>query len=98
MVAVQLVGHGGLDKLRYRSDVPVPEVRAGDVLIKVGGPRASTIPTSIRESGGTRRPSTMRPAPAAPTASKASTMPMRAGRVSRWSFLASRALTAVAGS
>ena len=35
MVAVQLVGHGGLDKLHYRSDVPVPVARAGDVLIKV---------------------------------------------------------------
>ena len=35
MAAVQLVGHGGLDKLRYRSDVPVPVARAGDVLIKV---------------------------------------------------------------
>ena len=35
MAAVQLVGHGGLDKLRYRSDVPTPVARAGDVLIKV---------------------------------------------------------------
>ena len=35
MSAVQLVGHGGLDKLRYRSDVPTPVACAGDVLIKV---------------------------------------------------------------
>ncbi|MGO4680225.1 alcohol dehydrogenase family protein [Microbacterium sp. 2MCAF23] len=36
MAAVQLVGHGGLDQLVYRTDVPTPEPRAGEVLIKVG--------------------------------------------------------------
>ena len=35
MAAVQLVGHGGLDKLRYRCEVPVPVARAGEVLIRV---------------------------------------------------------------
>ena len=35
MTAVQLTGHGGLDKLEYRSDVPVPEVRSKDVLIHI---------------------------------------------------------------
>lgn len=35
MKAVQLVGHGGLDKLVYREDVPVPEPAAGEVLIEV---------------------------------------------------------------
>ena len=35
MAAVHLVGHGGLDKLRYCSDVPTPVASAGDVLIKV---------------------------------------------------------------
>lgn len=35
MAAVQLVGHGGLDRLHYREDVPVPAPGAGEVLIKV---------------------------------------------------------------
>lgn len=35
MAAVQLVGHGGPDKLVYRQDLPTPVPDAGEVLIKV---------------------------------------------------------------
>ncbi len=35
MKAVQLVGHGGLDRLVYREDVPTPEPGPGEVLIDV---------------------------------------------------------------
>jgi NADPH:quinone reductase-like Zn-dependent oxidoreductase len=35
MAAVLLTGHGGLDKLEYRTDVPVPRPRTGEVLIEV---------------------------------------------------------------
>ncbi|MYJ71394.1 MAG: alcohol dehydrogenase, partial [Rhodospirillaceae bacterium] len=35
MAAVQLVGHGGLDKLHYRTDVPTPAPGPGEVLIEV---------------------------------------------------------------
>ncbi|CAN7353091.1 zinc-binding dehydrogenase [Variovorax sp. LjRoot178] len=35
MRAVQLTGHGGLDKLFYRTDVPVPQLQPGEVLIAV---------------------------------------------------------------
>ncbi|MEO9336169.1 alcohol dehydrogenase family protein [Mesorhizobium sp. SB112] len=35
MAAVQLVGHGGPDKLVYRTDVPVPKPAPGEVLIRV---------------------------------------------------------------
>ena len=35
MAAVHLTGYGGLEKLEYRTDVPTPEPRAGEVLIKV---------------------------------------------------------------
>ena len=35
MAAVHLVGHGGVDKLHYRSDVPTPIPRTGEVLVKV---------------------------------------------------------------
>lgn len=35
MDAVLLVGHGGLDVLQYRTDVPVPIAGEGEVLIKV---------------------------------------------------------------
>jgi NADPH:quinone reductase-like Zn-dependent oxidoreductase len=34
MSAVLLVGHGGLDRLQFRSDVPVPQPGAGEVLIR----------------------------------------------------------------
>jgi len=34
--AVLLKGHGGFDQLEYRVDVPVPALRAGEVLVKVG--------------------------------------------------------------
>lgn len=36
MAAVLLTGHGGLDRLDYRTDVPVPEPGPGEVLLRVG--------------------------------------------------------------
>ncbi|MFQ5761284.1 MAG: alcohol dehydrogenase, partial [Acidiferrobacterales bacterium] len=36
MRAAHLTGHGGLDKLEYRHDVPVPKPKADEVLIRVG--------------------------------------------------------------
>lgn len=36
MTAVLLTGHGGFDKLEYRTDVPVPKPERGEVLIRVG--------------------------------------------------------------
>ncbi len=36
MIAVVLTGHGGLDKLEYRTDVPVPTPGESVVLIRVG--------------------------------------------------------------
>jgi NADPH:quinone reductase-like Zn-dependent oxidoreductase len=36
MRAVVLTGHGGLDKLVQRDDVPTPRPRAGEVLVQVG--------------------------------------------------------------
>ncbi|MEI6641655.1 MAG: alcohol dehydrogenase family protein [Novosphingobium sp.] len=36
MSAVLLTGNGGFECLSYRTDVPVPEPRAGEVLIRVG--------------------------------------------------------------
>ncbi|RRD01841.1 alcohol dehydrogenase [Amphritea balenae] len=36
MSAVVLTGHGGLDKLEYNTDLPVPRPGAGEVLIRVG--------------------------------------------------------------
>ncbi|WP_231750933.1 alcohol dehydrogenase catalytic domain-containing protein [Mycobacterium sp. NAZ190054] len=35
MSAVLLTGHGSLDRLEYREDVPVPRPSAGEVLIEV---------------------------------------------------------------
>ena len=36
MFAVLLTGHGGFDRLEWREDVPVPEPRSGDVLVRIG--------------------------------------------------------------
>jgi NADPH:quinone reductase-like Zn-dependent oxidoreductase len=36
MAAAVLTGHGGLESLEYRTDVPVPRPREGEVLIEVG--------------------------------------------------------------
>ena len=36
MAAVVLTGHGGLDKLEYREDVPTPQPGQGEVLVAVG--------------------------------------------------------------
>ena len=35
MHAVQLIGHGGMDKLVYKKDVPVPRINEDEVLIRV---------------------------------------------------------------
>jgi NADPH:quinone reductase-like Zn-dependent oxidoreductase len=35
MTGVQLTGHGGFEKLDYRTDIPVPRPGAGEVLIRV---------------------------------------------------------------
>lgn len=35
MAAMLLTGHGGLDKLVYRTDVPVPQPAGGEVLIRI---------------------------------------------------------------
>ena len=35
MHAVLLTGHGGLDKLEYLTDVPVPKPKTNEVLVRV---------------------------------------------------------------
>ncbi len=35
MAGVQLTGHGGIEKLEYRTDIPVPIPGEGEVLIRV---------------------------------------------------------------
>ena len=37
MTAVLLTGHGGLDKLEYRNDIPVPQPKPDEVLIHIDG-------------------------------------------------------------
>ena len=60
MMAMLLIGHGGYEKLQYRTDVPVPEAGPGEVLIKVAaaGVNNTDINTRIgwyseNPSGGT---------------------------------------------
>lgn len=35
MHAVLLTGHGGMEKLDYRTDVPIPQPKPGELLIHV---------------------------------------------------------------
>ena len=37
MSGVYLTGHGGLEKLIYKEDIPVPVPQSGEVLIEVKG-------------------------------------------------------------
>lgn len=49
MHAVQLTGHGGMDKLVYRDDVPVPTPTAGEVLIEVSACGMNNTDVWVRE-------------------------------------------------
>lgn len=52
MKAVQLTGHGGLDKLVYREDVPVPRPAEGEVLIRVSACGMNNTDVWVREGTG----------------------------------------------
>ena len=54
MAAVLLTGHGGFDKLEYREDVPVPQPKMGEVLIRVlaAGVNNTDINTRIGDGPG----------------------------------------------
>ena len=54
MKGVWLTGHGELDKLDVRSDIPVPKPTANDVLIRVGA-AAVTTQISIHELHGIQK-------------------------------------------
>lgn len=49
MQAVQLTGHGGLDKLVWREDVPVPRPGPGEVLIRVSACGMNNTDVWVRE-------------------------------------------------
>ena len=49
MKAVQLVGHGGLDRLVYREDLPVPRPAAGEVLVQVSACGMNNTDVWVRE-------------------------------------------------
>ncbi len=56
MCAVLLTGHGGLEKLEYREDVPVPVPAAGEVLIEVSACGMNNTDIWVREGAyGTDR-------------------------------------------
>ena len=48
MKAVVLTGHGGLDKLEWREDVPTPLPGAGEVLIRVGASAVNNTDVNTR--------------------------------------------------
>lgn len=48
MKAVVLTGHGGLDKLEWRENVPLPQPDAGEVLIRVGASSVNNTDVNTR--------------------------------------------------
>ena len=48
MRAVYLTGHGGFERLQYRSDAPVPRPAAGDVLIRVRAAAVNNTDINLR--------------------------------------------------
>jgi NADPH:quinone reductase-like Zn-dependent oxidoreductase len=48
MRAVLLTGHGGFDRLQYRSDAPVPHPGAGDVLIRLRAAAVNNTDINLR--------------------------------------------------
>ena len=48
MKAVLLKGHGGLEQLEYRDDVPVPTPAAGEVLVQVGAAAVNNTDVNTR--------------------------------------------------
>jgi len=84
MAAVILTGHGGLEKLEYRTDWPVPRPASGQVLLEVlaAGVNNTDIKTRI---GWYSKPS-LRPLVTADwRGMKPSMVWMELGRVSQWS-------------
>ena len=56
MNGVVLTGHGGLDKLEWREDLPVPVPQAGEVLIRVGAAALNNTDVQPRVRVGIQRP------------------------------------------
>ena len=50
MKAVQLIGHGGLEKLEYREDVAMPTLQADQVLIKVAAAGVNNTDINTRQA------------------------------------------------
>lgn len=57
MQAVLLTGHGGYEALGHRADVPVPQPRAGEVLIRVAAAGINNTDINTRTAQYTVAPS-----------------------------------------
>jgi hypothetical protein len=99
MRAMVTTGHGGFEKLSYRTDWPRPDPGPGEVLVKVGACGLNNTDINTREgwyskavtgaTGSTadteRRPAArIRPGAARPSSSRASRVPTRAAGSWPW--------------
>ncbi len=60
MIAVQLTGHGEIDRLVIANDVPVPSPRTDEVLIAVGASSVNNTDINTRIGWYTRKESARR--------------------------------------
>lgn len=88
MRAVQLTGHGGMDKLAYRDDVPIPEPGAGEVRVEVSACGMNNTDVWVREGayGTADDPGPFPPGGGTPTpcSSRASRAPTSSARSRPW--------------
>lgn len=55
MAAVLLTGHGDFDRLDYRTDVPVPQPKTGEVLIRVAASAVNNTDINTKSAGIPKR-------------------------------------------
>jgi hypothetical protein len=98
MKAVLLMGHGGFDQLGYRVDVPVPALRADEVLVKVGAAAVNNTDINTRTAWYSKGVKKERPQPALRMGMRTRNPKTQVGPASRRFSLAFRAPTPVAAS
>lgn len=98
MTGVLLVGHGGFDRLAYRTDLPVPIPGAGEVLVRVRAAGVNNTDINMRTGWYSKSVTEGATAVGGEAGFVAVSTRMQAGRARRSVFRVSRAPTLAARS